>query len=73
MARLPFGRGHVDPPCQAKVENLDVPVFRDEEVLGLQVAVHDPLLVGGGKTPGDLQGVVHRLLTWDGPRDELAA
>ena len=34
---------------QAEVEDLDAPVPRDEEVLGLQVAVDDPLLVRGGQ------------------------
>ena len=36
-------------------------VFRDEEVLGLEVAVDDSLLVRGGEAFGDLEGVVDDL------------
>ena len=35
-----------------------MPVFRDEQVLGLQVPVNDPLLVGGGESLRDLDRVV---------------
>jgi hypothetical protein len=47
---------------QAEVEDLDAPVAGDEEVLGLQVAVHDALLVRGGQPLGDLPSVLDRLL-----------
>src|SRR6266540_1086300 len=46
---------------QAEVEDLHPSVGGDEEVLGLQVAVHDPLLVRHGERRGDLDGVVDRL------------
>jgi len=46
---------------------------RDEEVLRLQVAVDDSLLVGGGETPRDLKRVVHGLLRRNGAREELLA
>src|SRR5262249_43123948 len=37
------------------------PVARDEDVLGLQVAVGDPLPVRGGEPRGDLPRVIERL------------
>ena len=46
---------------EAEVEDLDPAVLRDEEVLGLQVPMDDPLLVGGGEAVGDLQRVVEAL------------
>ena len=46
---------------EAEVEDLDAAVLRDEEVLGLQVAVDDPLLVRRGEAVRDLQRVVDRL------------
>ncbi len=46
---------------QPEVEDLDPAVPRHEEVLGLQVPVHDPLLVCRGEAPGDLNGVIDRL------------
>ena len=39
----------------AEVEDLDAPVGGDEEVLGLDVAVDDDLVMGGGEPAGDLQ------------------
>ena len=39
---------------QAEVEDLDVPVLRDKDVLGLDVAVDDPLLVRRGEALRDL-------------------
>jgi hypothetical protein len=53
---------------QAEVEDLHAAVVRDEEVLGLQVAVDDPLLVGRREPLRDLARVVDRL-----PRRERAA
>ena len=41
-------------PCQAEIEHLDVAVAPDHHVLRLDVAVHDPLVVGGGKRARDL-------------------
>ena len=41
---------------EAEVEDLGVAVLREEDVLGLEVAVDDPLLVGGGEALGDLVG-----------------
>ena len=41
-------------------------VLGDEEVLGLQVPVDDPLLVGRGEALGDLQRIVDGLLPGDG-------
>jgi len=45
----------------AEVENLEVPVFREEQVLGLEIAVHDALLVHGGQPEGDLHAHLDRL------------
>ena len=45
---------------QAEVEDLHAAVVGDEEVLGLQVPVDDPLLVRGGEAVDDLERVVDR-------------
>ena len=45
----------------AEVENLDAALFRDEQVLRLDVAVHDPALVCGRETLSDLPRAVERL------------
>ena len=46
---------------KAEVENLHPSVARDEDVLGLQIAVHDAALVRGGQPARDLNRVVDRL------------
>ncbi|HEV8702079.1 MAG TPA: hypothetical protein VGV60_12470 [Candidatus Polarisedimenticolia bacterium] len=46
---------------QAEIEDLDPAVARDEQVLRLQVAVDDPLLVSRRQPLGDLPGIVQRL------------
>ena len=56
----------------AEVEDLDVPVLRDEDVLGLDVAVDDPLLVRRGKAVSDLDGVVDGLLRRQGSAELFA-
>jgi hypothetical protein len=43
---------------QAKIENLRAVVARDEDVVGLQVAMDDSLFVRGRKSFGDFQGVL---------------
>src|SRR5437016_1819465 len=43
---------------ETKVENLDAAVFGDEEVLRLEIAVNDALVVRGGQSMGDLDAVV---------------
>ena len=58
---------------QAEVEDLDPAVPRDEEVLGLQVPVDDPLLVRGGQAVRDLQRVVDRLARRDASAGERRA
>src|SRR5262249_22528675 len=58
---------------EAEVEDLDVAVLRDEEVLGLQVAVDDPLLVRRGEPLRDLAGEEDALSLRDrSPRESLA-
>jgi hypothetical protein len=56
-----------DPPRDAEVEDLGAAVGREHDVLGLEVAVHDPLLgrgdegvgavLGDGEEGGDLEGL----------------
>ena len=46
---------------QAKVENLDAIVAGDENVLGFQIAMGDPLFVGRGKPVRDRQRQLNRL------------
>ena len=55
---------------EAEVEDLDAAFVRDEEVLGLQVPVDDPLVVRGGEAVGDLQGVVDHPALRKLPRGE---
>ena len=43
---------------QAKVENLDAPIFRDEQVFGFEVAMNDAVFVGGVQPVSDLHGIV---------------
>ena len=52
---VPAG-GH--PASQAEVEDFDEAVLRDEEVLGLQVPMHDSAGMRGGEAAGDLPRVV---------------
>ena len=72
-ARFVAGLLVLGPLRQTEVEDLQVAVFRDEEVFGLQVSVDDPLLVRRGEAFGDLEGEVHGLLRRDGPRVEPVA
>ena len=46
---------------QAEVEDLHAAVVGDEEVLGLEVAMDDAVVVRGGEAVGDLDGVVDGL------------
>ena len=57
---------------EAEVEDLDAPVARDEDVLGLDVPVDDALLVGGGEAVGHLDGVLDGLAHGQGPAREGA-
>jgi hypothetical protein len=58
---------------EAEVEDLHAAVLRDEEVLGLEVSVDDPLLVRRRETLRDLQGVVDRLALREAATRELRA
>jgi hypothetical protein len=49
---------------QSKIENLHRAVARDEDVLGLQVAVGDALQVGRRQTAHDLERVLEGLPEW---------
>jgi hypothetical protein len=46
---------------EAEVEDLDPAVVAEEEVRRLDVAVDDPLLVGGGEAARDLRAELERL------------
>ena len=43
---------------QTKIQNLHPPVFGDEKIVGLEVAMNDALAVSGGQAVRDLQRVV---------------
>ena len=58
---------------EAEVEDLDPSVLREEDVLGLQVPVHDPLFVRGGQTLRHLHRVVDRFARRDRTRTQPAA
>ncbi len=72
-ARLLFRGRRLLLPGQAEVEDLHVPVLRDEEVLGLQVAVNDPLLVRRREALRDLGCVVDDEVSGDRARIEPVA
>jgi hypothetical protein len=42
--------------CEAEVEDFELAVFEDEDVFGLEVAVDDAFVVGGGEAVGELDG-----------------
>ncbi len=58
---------------QAEVEDLDAAVVRHEDVLGLEIAVDDALLVRGAEAAGDLERVVDGLARRDRAAGELLA
>src|SRR6266852_2901240 len=57
---LGFGAFNLRQLGYSKVENLYAAIFRDENVVGFQVTMHDSFLMRGGKTAGDLARVVYR-------------
>jgi len=59
--------------CETEVEDLDSPVPRHEQVLGLEVPVDDPLLVRRGEPPRDLDRVVERFAHRERSGGETAA
>jgi hypothetical protein len=53
------GQGLLAPmDLPSEVEDLDAPVFGDEEVLRLEIAVNDGLVVRGGESMSDLHRVI---------------
>src|SRR4029077_7134277 len=52
--------------CQAEVENLYSSIFGQEQVLGLQVAMDNALLVRRRQPARRLDGVIDRLANWNG-------
>lgn len=53
---------------EAEVEELRVAVLREEDFVGLEVTVDDPLVVRGGEAFGGLVGDLEARLTGTGPR-----
>jgi hypothetical protein len=51
------GGGHLG---QSKIQNLDLPIPREHDVAGLQVAVDDESCVGRRQSSGDLHGAIQR-------------
>jgi len=71
-----FGGAGVRPrrrPRQTEVENLHLSVGEQEQVLGLQIAVEQGLVVGGAETTRDLDGDLGRLANGQGARLEALA
>jgi hypothetical protein len=58
---------------EAEVQHLHPPVARQEDVVGLEVAVDDPALVGGAKPPRDLERPGHGLAQRGDPRAQRLA
>jgi hypothetical protein len=58
---------------EAEVEDLDPPVLRHEDVLGLQIPVDDALVVRGRQAMRDLDRVVDRLPRREASRRKLRA
>ena len=50
---------------QPEIQDLDSPIFREEQILRLEVAMNDPFFVRRGQSMGDLQGIVHSLARRD--------
>src|SRR6267378_2323297 len=55
------GRNRGEQLGQSKVEDLQAAILEQEEVLRLEVAVQDTVLVGGGEAARELQGEIRRL------------
>lgn len=49
--------GHPEGSCQAKVSELDLPLGVDEEVLGLQVSMKNPVRVAEGQALQQLEKI----------------
>ena len=49
---------------EAKIEDLHAAVVQDEDILRLQIPVHDPLVVRRGQSPGDLHCDLDCLADW---------
>ena len=71
-ARLVLGPG-ARALGESEVEDLDLSVSGHEDVLGLQIAVDDPLSMGGGEPSRYVHGPLHGLLRGDRLSVEPAA
>ena len=67
------GAGRTSQFRHTEVQDLHAAIAREEQVLGLQVAMDDATLVRGGESPGDLHGEVDGLPLWHGAAPEPAA
>jgi hypothetical protein len=60
------------PPGQSEIHHLDVAVFGEHHVRGLEVAVHHTPPVGRVERFGDLVGHAHGISEWQRPTAEPA-
>jgi hypothetical protein len=60
-------------PGQPEVENLHAAVSSDEDVLRLEIPVHDTFIMGGSQALGDLAGIFDRFTFRDGAAGEPLA
>ena len=58
---------------QAEIQNLEAPVFREEQIFRLEVAMDDSFFVGCSKSTRDLQSVVQRLAHRNRPAAQALA
>ena len=61
------GIGRANIFCQPKVEHLDAPFIRDHDIGGLQVAMHDALVMRRRQRVAQRTGNLDDLLEWSPP------
>jgi hypothetical protein len=58
---------------QPKVEDLELAIPGHEKILGLEIAMDDAVIVGGGKPMSDRDRDLHRFADGQGPRGQALA